>query len=89
MIHCVHAEIKRCIDADIPLPEKIYIAVDGAADNTFYSFMVAMEHLVGSGLCQTIEVWRLPVSHTHEVFFRIVINSFPFPTLTYVFFLLF
>ena len=69
MIHCVHAEIKRCIDAGIPLPEKVYVHIDGASDNTAYAFMAAMEHLVGSGLCQTIEVWRLPVGHTHEVIF--------------------
>ena len=67
MIHCVHAEIKRCIDAKIPLPDKIYIHIDGAAENTAYAFIAAMEHLVGSGLCQILEVWRLPVGHTHEV----------------------
>ena len=28
--------------------------------------MAALEHLVAAGLCQVIEVWRLPVGHTHE-----------------------
>ena len=66
MIHCIHAEIKRCIDAKTPLPNKIYLLVDGASDNTAYCVHAAIEHLVGSGLCPIIEVWRLPVGHTHE-----------------------
>ena len=49
MIHCVHAEIKRCIYAGIPLPEKIYVHIDGASENTAYASMAAMEHLIGSG----------------------------------------
>ena len=72
MIHCLHAEIKRCIDAEIPLPNKIYLQVDGASDNTAYCVHAAIEHLVGAGLCPIIEVWRLPVGHTHEV--RIKVN---------------
>ena len=83
MIHCVHAEIKRCIEAGIPLPEKIYVHVDGAADNTAYAFMAAMEHLVGSGLCQILEVWRLPVGHTHEVSETFLL----FPTIIVIHFL--
>ena len=66
MIHCVHSEIKRCIDAKLPLPEKIYLQIDGASDNTGYAVMAALEHLVAAGLCTVIEVWRLPVGHTHE-----------------------
>jgi len=30
---CLPAEIKRCIDAKLPLPDKIYIQIDGASDN--------------------------------------------------------
>jgi hypothetical protein len=67
MIHCVHAEIKRCIDARVPLPDKIYLQIDGASDNTAYAMYAALEHLVSKGLCNVIEVWRLPVGHTHEV----------------------
>ena len=66
MIHCVHSEIKRCIDAKLPLPNKIYLQIDGASDNTGYAVLAALEHLVGAGLCPVIEVWRLPVGHTHE-----------------------
>lgn len=78
MIHCVHAEIERCIDAGIPLPEKIYVHVDGASDNTAHAFMAAMEHLVGSGLCQILEVWRLPVGHTHEVIYPFLVLKNPY-----------
>ena len=67
MIHCLHLEIKRCLDSGLPLPEKIYLQVDGASDNTAYCVYAAIEHLVGAGLCPIIEVWRLPVGHTHEV----------------------
>lgn len=67
MIHCVHSEIKRCIDAGIPLPTKIYLQIDGASDNTAYAVMAALEHLIGEDLCDVIEVYRLPVGHTHEV----------------------
>jgi hypothetical protein len=67
MIHCVHAEIKRLIeDEGMTPPDKIYIEIDGASDNTAYAVFGAMEHLVHAGLCSTIEVWRLMVGHTHE-----------------------
>jgi hypothetical protein len=56
MIHCVHAEIKRCIDAGERLPNKIYLEIDGAADNTAYAVMAAMQHLVSAGLCDILEV---------------------------------
>ena len=67
MIHCVHLEIKRCIDAGMKLPDKIYLQIDGASDNPAYAMYAALEHLIGQGLCSVIEVWRLPVGHTHEV----------------------
>jgi hypothetical protein len=51
---CLPAEIKRCIDAKLPLPDKIYIQIDGASDNA------------GHRWSPIIEVWRLPVGHTHE-----------------------
>ena len=57
MIHCVHSEIRRCIDAGEPLPDKIYMQIDGASDNTVYAVMA--EHLVAAGLCGTMEVRRL------------------------------
>ena len=66
MIHCLHAEIKRCIDTNETLPDKIYLQIDGASDNTGHSVFAALEHLIGAGLCPVIEVWRLPVGHTHE-----------------------
>lgn len=59
MIHCVHSEIRRCIDAGEPLPDKIYMQIDGASDNTVYAVMAAWEHLVAAGLCGTMEVRRL------------------------------
>jgi len=71
MIHCIHSEIERLIDerqkANEPMPEKIYLQIDGAADNTAYAVMAALEHLVAADLVHTIEIWRLPVGHTHEV----------------------
>ena len=47
MIHCLHLEIKRCLDSGLPLPEKIYLQVDGASDNTAHCVYAAIEHLVG------------------------------------------
>ena len=67
MIHCLHEEIRRLLeDCKEPPPDKIYIQIDGASDNTAYVVFAAIEHLVAAGLCSTIEVWRLPVGHTHE-----------------------
>jgi hypothetical protein len=67
MIHCIHAEIKRLIDnGDLDGVEKIYIQVDGASDNTAKAVYAAIEHLMDKGVCKVIEVWRLPVGHTHE-----------------------
>ena len=65
-IHCIHAEIKRQIDAGRPLPQKMYLQIDGASDNTAKAVIASLEHLVVEGLCKVIEVWRLPVGHTHE-----------------------
>jgi len=67
MIHCIHEEIRRLLeDKGMPPPDKIYLQIDGASDNTAYVVFAALEHLVAAGLCSTIEVWRLPVGHTHE-----------------------
>lgn len=65
-LHCIHSEIKRHIDEGRPLPRKIYIQIDGASDNTAKAVFAGIEHLVAEGLCGAIEVWRLPVGHTHE-----------------------
>jgi hypothetical protein len=66
MIHCIHEEIKRLIESHVRLPEKIFIQIDGASDNTAKAVYASLEHLVAAGLCNTIEVWRLPGGHTHE-----------------------
>ena len=66
MIHCIHEEIRRLIDAGTRLPEKIYVQIDGGPDNTAKAVYASLEHLVAAGLCETIEIWRLPVGHTHE-----------------------
>lgn len=66
MIHCIHEEVKRLIDSGQRLPEKIYIQIDGGSDNTAKAVYASLEHLVAAGLCETIEIWRLPVGHTHE-----------------------
>ena len=71
MIHCIHLEVERLIDkrkaAGEALPTKIYLQIDGASDNTAYAVMASLEHLVAMDLVHTIEIWRLPVGHTHEV----------------------
>ena len=71
MIHCVLTEIekvvKQCKDKKVPLPEKWYIQIDGASDNTAKAVLASLEHLQSQGLTGIIEVWRLPVGHTHEV----------------------
>ena len=74
MIHCVHAEIRRCIDAGERLPDKIYLEIDGAADNTAYAVMGAMQHLVSAGLCSILEVLWLVV----YLFSRSPYNRSPF-----------
>lgn len=83
MIHCIHLEIERLIEerklANEAMPEKIYLQIDGASDNTAYAVMASLEHLVAADLVHTIEIWRLPVGHTHEVrtlisFFRIFLS---------------
>ena len=53
-------KINKCIDAKLPpLPDKIYIQIDGASVNTGHSVFAALEHLVGASE-------NLPVGHTHE-----------------------
>ena len=66
MIHCVQAEVKRMMDEG-RRPTKLFIEIDGASDNTAKAFTAFCEHLVLMGFCDVIEIWRLPVGHTHEV----------------------
>lgn len=40
--------------------------IDGASDNTAKAVYASLEHLIVEGLFKCIEVWRLPVGHTHE-----------------------
>jgi len=50
----------QTVDAKLPpLPDKIYIQIDGASVNTGHSVFAALEHLVGASE-------NLPVGHTHE-----------------------
>jgi hypothetical protein len=73
-IHCIHSEIRKHLDKGHPRPRKIYIQIDGASDNTAKAVYASIEHLVAEGLCDEIQVWRLPVGHTHEDIGKI--NSF-------------
>jgi hypothetical protein len=66
MIHCIHSEFKRIIDSGERLPSKVYLQIDGASENTAKAVYGSLEHLVAQGFCESIEVWRLPVGHTHE-----------------------
>ena len=79
MIHCIHTEINRLVENNLnlgtPMPTKIYLQIDGASDNTAYAVIASLEHLVAKELCDCIEVWRLPVGHTHEV--RIEPTTYP------------
>ena len=68
MIHCIQEEILRMIISG-KIPKKLYVQIDGASDNTAKAVIAFLEHLVMMGIIEEIEVWRLPVGHTHEVSF--------------------
>ena len=80
MIHCLLTEIenvvKECKHKHVPLPEKWYIQIDGASDNAAKYVLASLEHLQSQGLSGIIEVWRLPVGHTHEVVLFTTLKSY-------------
>ena len=66
MIHCIQAEVLLMIQSG-KIPKKLFIQIDGASDNTAKCVIAFLEHLVMMGIVDAVEVWRLPVGHTHEV----------------------
>ena len=58
--------VNDCKVKDVPLPEKWYFQSDGASDNTAKGVIASLEHLQLQRLTGIIEIWRLPVGHTHE-----------------------
>ena len=68
LIHCLLSEIERhMINNNGKRPHTLYIQIDGASDNTAKAVTACLEHLVLQDFCERIEIWRLPVGHTHEV----------------------
>ena len=68
--------VEECTLKSVPLPEKWYIQIDGASDNTAKAVLASIEHLQIQGLADVIEIWRLHVGHTHEVQNYNFINMF-------------
>ena len=66
-MHQVAKVVNECKIKSAPLPEKWYFQIDGASDNTAKAVIASLEHLQLEGLAGIIEIWRLPVGHTHEV----------------------
>jgi hypothetical protein len=58
---------KASIDVSEQLPDKIYLQIDGASDNTIDSIFATLEDSIGgAGLSPINEVQHLPEGHTHE-----------------------
>lgn len=65
-IHCLLLQLENRIQRDGKLPDVVFIQIDGGPENANQYVLAVCEMLVARGVCQTIQLSRLPVGHTHE-----------------------
>lgn len=66
MIYCILCELNKFVESGRPLPEKIYVQIDGGSENSARAAYAFAEHLLILRFCSVIEITRLPVGHTYE-----------------------
>ena len=77
-MHTLLLHLQNRLEDNKFLPETIYLQIDGGPDlanKTFYSVLQLLVARQVGGL-RKIVVTRLPVGHTHEVNFKLLITYF-------------
>ena len=62
----IEKRLLHCQENGKPMPDVLFLQIDGGPENTSKSFYGMIEQLVKNKVFRRIEVCRLPVGHTHD-----------------------